>query len=347
LHVLRSRSRRIIAAAAISVFVAAVAGALVSPASAGGVQFSTAASSAFCSTDYGVFDGLSGLTAGSTARSGKTTVRDRNTRGIVSDSEFSGPKPSTAGFSATIPVYFHVITDGSTGHLSRSTVRDQIDVLNLSFGGFYGRVDTGFRFTLAGLDFTSNAEWFAQETFAAEVAMKSALKQGDATALNIYSTSGGGFLGWAYYPKIVTSNEYQVLDGVVIHYGSVPGGPIEGFNLGYTATHEAGHWLGLAHTFEQGCQGARRLRRRHPGGGHADEWLSRRQGHLHGAGGGSDPQLHGLLGRPLLQPVHGGAGDADAGAVPALARGARLLKRNSRFVYDGPATAGPSCAQAW
>jgi Pregnancy-associated plasma protein-A len=152
-------------------------------------------------------------------------------------------------------VYFHVITDGSTGRLSRSTVRDQIDVMNLSFGGFYGGVDTGFRFMLAGLDYTDNAEWFAQETFAAEVAMKSALKQGDATALNIYSTSGGGFLGWAYYPKIVTSNQYQVLDGVVIHYGSVPGGPIEGFNLGYTATHEAGHWLGLAHTFEQGCQG--------------------------------------------------------------------------------------------
>jgi hypothetical protein len=195
--------------------------------------------------------------------------------------------------------------------------------MNLSFGGFYGGVDTGFRFTLAGLDYTDNAEWFAQETFAAEVAMKSALKQGDATALNIYSTSGGGFLGWAYYPKIVTSNQYQVLDGVVIHYGSVPGGPIEGFNLGFTATHEAGHWLGLAHTFEQGCQG------------HGDYWLPDRQGHLHRAGGRSDPQLHGLLGRPLLQPVHGGAGDADAGAVPALARRARLLERTRDSLTTG------------
>ena len=139
-----------------SILAAAAVGAVVSPASAGGTQLSIAASSAFCSPDYGVFNGLTGLSA--TARSGKTTVRDRNTRGIVADSEFSGPKPSTASFSATIPVYFHVITDGNTGRLSRSTVRDQIDVLNLSFGGFYGGVDTGFRFTLAGRDFTNNAE---------------------------------------------------------------------------------------------------------------------------------------------------------------------------------------------
>src|SRR4029453_3745487 len=33
------------------------------------------------------------------------------------------------------------------------------------------------------------------------------------------------------------------------------GVPASFFNLGSTGTHEAGHWLGLAHTFEQGCQG--------------------------------------------------------------------------------------------
>ena len=86
--------------------------------------------------------------------------------------------------------------------------------------------------------------------------MKSALKQGDATDLNIYSTSGGGYLGWAYYPSTVKSAKYAILDGVVIHYGSMPGGYIRNYNLGYTATHEAGHWLGLAHTFEGGCNGA-------------------------------------------------------------------------------------------
>ncbi|MGH3103250.1 MAG: zinc metalloprotease [Gaiellaceae bacterium] len=200
-----------------------------------------------------VFGSLGALSTTGTARGGRTELVRR---GIADSTEISGSEPKvSSSFTATIPVYFHVITDGRTGSVSKSTVKEQITVLNTTLGGFRGGADTGFRFVLKGLDYTDNAEWFALETFAAEVAMKSALKQGDATALNIYSNTAAGFLGFAYYPSIVVYQQYQVLDGVVIHYGSMPGGFIEGFNLGFTATHEVGHWLGLAHTFEQGCQG--------------------------------------------------------------------------------------------
>ena len=68
--------------------------------------------------------------------------------------------------------------------------------------------------------------------------MKGALKRGGPTALNIYSTSGAQdfFLGWAYFPRInVWQKRFQVLDGVVIHWGSMPGGPFGSeFSLGET-----------------------------------------------------------------------------------------------------------------
>ena len=204
-----------------------------------------------------VFNSLSALAATGTARGGE---RERSTDWASGSTEIPrGSKPATsAAFAASIPVWFHVVaasTSPRDGWLSDRQIEEQIAVLNLGFAGFYDGAETGFRFTLAGVTRTVNAEWFAQETFQAEVDMKSALQRGDATTLNLYSTSGGGYLGWAYYPSIVAQQRYQVLDGVLIHFDSVPGGKIKNYNLGFTAVHEVGHWLGLAHTFEGGCVG--------------------------------------------------------------------------------------------
>ena len=250
------RAQRSHVALALVIVFAAAFGALAAPANA--VKKPRKANPIDCigwEANAETFSSLKRIAPAHTAR-GIDDRGEKNTSAYSGDSSIpAGSEPSTAGFAATVPVYFHVITDGRKGRVSKAAVKEQIDVLNLSFSGFYGGAKTGFKFALAGLDYTDNAGWFAQETFAQEVAMKSALKQGDATAVNIYSTSGGGFLGWAYYPSIVKYQHYEVLDGVVIHYGSLPGGDVARFNLGFTATHEVGHWLGLAHTFEFGCQG--------------------------------------------------------------------------------------------
>jgi hypothetical protein len=163
-----------------------------------------------------------------------------------------------ADFAVTVPVYFHVITDGSTGNLTARQIDAQIAVLNKTFGGREGGAKTGFAFALAGVTRTDDAMWFASKSGGAEHAMKRALKQGGDNALNAYSTSGGAYLGWAYLPEI-TDTAQAYLDGIVFSWETVPGASdtFEGaYDLGETLTHEAGHWLNLEHTFFGGCNKA-------------------------------------------------------------------------------------------
>jgi Pregnancy-associated plasma protein-A len=232
--------------------VLAFAAATTAPAGAGSVA---APASAICGDD--LFDSLSALEPISTARG---TSREPTFRNAPVDSTIPGLAPKVPGnFSANVPVYFHVIHNGTTGNVSNATITEQMAVFNLAFAGFYGGANSKITFTLAGVDRTNNAAWFdAEPESAEERAMKSALKRGGSSALNVYSTSGAQdfFLGWAYYPKITVIQKQAVLDGIVIHWGSMPGGPFgSAFSLGQTLTHEAGHWLGLPHTFEGGCMG--------------------------------------------------------------------------------------------
>ena len=166
--------------------------------------------------------------------------------------------------SITIGVYFHVINKGkgiANGDVPTKWLHDQIDVLNAAYAGADPTAaptsaNTPFRFSMIGVDRTTNPAWFNSGIDSAEEReMKTALHVGGANTLNFYvNNSGGVYLGWATFPFWYASDPSQ--DGVVVLYSSLPGGDCcqpSVYNQGDTGTHEVGHWLGLFHTFQGGC----------------------------------------------------------------------------------------------
>jgi hypothetical protein len=172
---------------------------------------------------------------------------DRDVSAAAKPPGGGGQPPVTGG---VVNVYFHVINQGSgvsNGDVPDMMIADQLSVLNAAYG------PTGWSFNLVGTSRTTNATWFNScDSSTVENQMKGALRQGTADDLNIYSCNpGGGLLGWATFPSSYASSPSS--DGVVLLYSSLPGGSAVPYDLGDTATHEVGHWMGLYHTFQGGC----------------------------------------------------------------------------------------------
>jgi hypothetical protein len=159
-------------------------------------------------------------------------------------------KGDLAGTTASVPVYVHVMaaSDGS-GNVTDSQITQQIAVLNNTFAGGESpdAANTGFTFTLAGTDRYYNDAWHKDHSSAK---YRKATRLGGANALNIWLVDFK-YLGIATFPWDYAHN--GAVDGIRVHYDSLPGGSIANYNLGETATHEAGHWFGLYHTFQGGC----------------------------------------------------------------------------------------------
>jgi hypothetical protein len=134
--------------------------------------------------------------------------------------------------------------------LKDESLAEQLAVMNRDYA------PNGFSFNLLNTTRTINSSWAFD---ASELAMKSALRQGSYAALNVYFLySLGGVLGYCYFPVATPepgTTEF-VRDGCSVLHTTLPGGTETRFDLGKTATHEIGHWMGLFHTFQGGCSGA-------------------------------------------------------------------------------------------
>ncbi len=155
---------------------------------------------------------------------------------------------TAARTSAQVPVYVHqMLSKRGAGAVTDQQVAAQVAELNQDFAGGEGGVDTGFTFVLAGNDRFYNDQWHKDRQSSS---YRSQTRKGGRNALNIWLVDFG-YLGIATFPWDDARNPR--IDGIRVQYTSLPGGSATNYNQGKTASHEAGHWFGLYHTFQGGC----------------------------------------------------------------------------------------------
>jgi hypothetical protein len=148
-----------------------------------------------------------------------------------------------------IPLAFHILTDEEgNGHVPIEAIYQQIEVLNRAFR------DAQFVFVLRKVDVTVNTAWF-RNPFDHLKAITSSLAVDPAGTVNIYTAGmlgSNAVLGFAFVPWAYPEDD--PMHSILLDYTTLPGISQWANGLGGTAIHEMGHYFGLLHTFEGGCQ---------------------------------------------------------------------------------------------
>ncbi|OAA72606.1 metalloprotease MEP1-like protein [Cordyceps fumosorosea ARSEF 2679] len=151
--------------------------------------------------------------------------------------------------------YVHIIqsaagTSPASGYISRQQIDAQMRVLNQE----YAIANVAFNYV--NTSYTVNSRWAnaAYPGDSIESEMKPRLRVGGRLDLNLFYIPGWRGSGVCRFPNWIGRNdEYLSIDGCMQASDSFPDGTRN--RRGFLTVHEVGHWVGLLHTFQGGCNG--------------------------------------------------------------------------------------------
>ncbi len=205
-----------------------------------------ASRSASCFDPASVGAGTGGAAAARGGRSGadhrdlsarEQAAIEKRTKDILAAKRKPGGGGTTPTAGAGVPVYIHVMADANgAGNVTDTQISQQITELNQDFAGgeSTSAANTGFTFSLAGVDRYYNTSWHKDQQ---STTYRKQTRLGGKNALNIWLVDFA-YLGIATFPWDYAKN--PGIDGIRVQYSSLPGGSATNYNQGKTASHEAG-----------------------------------------------------------------------------------------------------------
>ncbi|KQS27159.1 hypothetical protein ASG33_19975 [Dyadobacter sp. Leaf189] len=204
--------------------------------------------------------------------------REARLKQIINARIQSGKSMRTTS-EVTIPVVFHVVLSRQS-QVTDAQIQAQLDTINKDYAGLNAgasRIPAHFRslFGQSGIKFclaqrtpdnlpangivryTTNRSTFDYTTNLVKHAESGGADAWDTDKyLNIWICDlSNSTLGYATFPDDGVKDE----QGVVVDYGSLPGGVTTGYNQGKTLTHELGHYFNLYHIWgddNDSCSGS-------------------------------------------------------------------------------------------